>query len=78
MESQELVEGDTQRVDVGSLVDDDPAAQRLFGTHIAQGSHQVPGHGQAGVLAEAGQAEVGDPEVSAPVEHQVGRLDIAM
>ena len=53
-------------------------AEGLLGAHVAERAQQVAGHGQAGVVLELGQAEVGDPEVAAVVEQQVGRLDVAV
>ena len=43
---------------------DDPLGQRLLGAHVAERAEQVAGQRQAGVALDAGQAEVGDPEVA--------------
>ena len=75
---QQLVERHAQRVDVGAVVDDHPLGQRLLGAHVAERAEQVAGHRQPGVALDAGQAEVGDPEVAARVDQQVRRLDVAV
>ena len=75
---QQLVQRRAERVDVGAVVDQDALAGRLLGAHVAQRAEQVAGLRQAGVGVELGQAEVGDPDVAAAVDQQVGRLDVAV
>ena len=74
---EQLVEGRPQRVDVGPRVEDPPAG-RLFGTHVAQGAEQVAAEREVAGTLEAGQAEVGDPEMAAAVDQQVAGLDVTM
>ena len=57
---------------------EDPAAGRLFGAHVAQGPEQVAAMRQVAAALEAGQAEVGDPEVARAVDQQVAGLDVAV
>ena len=52
--------------------------RRLLGAHVAERAGQVAGERQAGVPLHVGHAEIGDPEVAAPVQQQVGRLDVAV
>ena len=52
--------------------------RRLLGAHVAQRAQQVAGRRQARIALEAGQAEVGDPQVPQGVDHQVRRLDVAV
>ena len=51
---------------------------RLLGAHVAERAGQVAGQRQPGVALHVGHAEVGDPEIAAPVQQQVGRLDVAV
>ena len=51
---------------------------RLLGAHVSQRAGQVAGQRQPGVALHVGHAEVGDPEVAAAIEQQVGRLDVAV
>ena len=60
------------------MVHVDRPARGLLGAHVAERSHQVAGHGEARVVLEAGQAEIGDKESAAIVDHQVGGLDVAV
>ena len=76
VERQQLVQGRPQRVDVGPPVDHGVVGRRLLGAHVAERSQQVAGGRQARIPLEPRQAEVGDPEVPAGIEHQVRRLDI--
>lgn len=48
----------------------------LLGTHVAKRSQQVAAHGEIRLGLGHGQAEVGNPEMSAGIHNQVGRLDI--
>ena len=73
-----FVEGRAQRVDVGPLVDDGVVGHRLLGAHVPQGAQHVAGRRQARFALEAGQAEVGDPQVAPAVDDQVRRLDVAV
>ena len=74
-QSQELVEGGAQGVDVVAAVG---LALEPLGRHVAQG----PGEGLGGrlvlLLLELRQAEVGDPGVAQGVEQDVVRLDVAV
>ncbi len=58
----------------------DPASfgQGLLRAHVPQRPQQVSGHRQPGVPLEPRQAEVGDPELAAVVDQQVGWLDVPM
>jgi hypothetical protein len=78
LQRQQLVERHAERIDVGAVVHGHPLGQGLLRTHVADRADQVAGHGHAGVTLHAGQAEVGDPQLAAPVDEQVGRLDVAM
>ena len=67
---EQLVEHETERVDVaarGHL-----AAGELLGRHVGRRA------GAQRFAGDAGQAEVGDPDLAAAVEHDVRRLEIAM
>ena len=76
---QQLVQRRAQRVDVGAVVDRHALGQRLLRAHVTQRAHQVARHRQAGLaVLHVGQAEVGHPQLAAPVQQQVGRLDVAM
>ena len=56
-ERQQFVKGDTERVDVRSLVDDEPLAQRLLGAHVPQGPEQVAEPRQAILAPDPGQVQ---------------------
>ena len=60
------------------MVDDHALGEGLLGAHVAERAEEVAGHRHAGVGFDAGQAEVGDPEFAGVVDHQVGRLDVAV
>ncbi len=75
---QQLIQGDAERVDIGAVVHLAAPGRNLLGTHVAQRAQQFARHGQAGGALEQSQAEIGDPEIAAHVEQQVGRLDVAM
>ena len=78
LEREQLVERDAEGVDVAAVVDDDALGEGLLGAHVAERAEEVAGHRHAGVLFDAGQAEVGDPEFAGVVDQQVGRLDVAV
>ena len=50
----------------------------LLGAHVAQGADEVSGRRHAGFTPDTGQAEVGDPQVAATIDQQVGRLHVAV
>ena len=58
---EKLVQRDAQRVDVGAGVDQARTPAGLLGTHVLQRSRHVAGLGQACLLGQAGQSEIGDP-----------------
>ena len=72
---QQLVQGQPQRVDVGTGV---AAALEPLGGHVADRAHDVAGAGQVAVAGDLGQAEVGDPDRAVGVEQEVRRLDVAV
>ena len=76
-EGRQLVEGRPEAVDVGPGAER-PPAPGLLGAQVAEGPDHVAGLGQVAAVEEAGQAEVGDPEVAGRVEQEVRRLDVAM
>jgi len=76
-EREGFVEGRAERVDVRAVVDD-AFARGLFGAHVAERAESIATGSQAVVRLDAGQAEVGDEGLAAGVEHDVGRLDVAM
>ena len=78
LEREQLVERGAEGVDVAAVVDDHALGERLLGAHVAERAEQVAGHRHAGVLFDAGQAEVGDPELAGVVDQEVGRLDVAV
>jgi hypothetical protein len=75
-QGQQLVQRHAERVDVGAVVHRLAPAHGLLRAHVAQRSHQVAREREPGVGAEAGQAEVRDPELALPVHQQVGRLHV--
>ena len=75
-EGQELVEGGPQCVDVGTVVDQPPRPQDLFGAHVPERPDHVAAGRQVAVAADPGQAEIGDPEVAPFVHEQVRGLDV--
>ncbi len=58
------------------MVDPDPVGQGLLGAHVPQRPQHIARHRQAGVALEPRQAEVGDPEIAAIVDQDVGGLDV--
>ncbi len=78
LQGQQFVERRAQRVNVGAAVDQGPLAGRLLGAHVTQRPRQVARHRQPRVALHVGHAEVGDPQVAAPIQQQVGRLDVAV
>ena len=69
---EELEEHEAQRVEVG--FDGGLSAAQLFGRHVLR----RPGARCRGVAGGDGQAEVGDADVAVPVDHHVGRLEVAV
>ncbi len=53
-------------------------AGRLLRAHVAQRAEQIAGARQPGAGVKLRQAEIGDPEVAAAVDEQVGGLDVAV
>ncbi len=78
LQRQKLVEGHTQRVDVGPLVDDPAPGLGLLGAHVPERADHVAGVRQAEIAGESRQAEIGDPECTVGIDQEVGRLDVAM
>ena len=78
LQGQQLIKRRAQGIDVGAAVDHGPLPGRLLGAHVAQRAGQVAGERQAGVPLDVGHAEVGDPQIAALVQKQVGRLDVAV
>ncbi len=78
LEREQFVERNAKGIDVGAVIDRDPLGESLFRAHVAQRADEVSGHRHAGVAGVAGKAEVGDPELTALVEHQVRWLDVAV
>ena len=76
VERQQFVKRRAQRVDVGAMVEDNPLPGCLFGTHVADRAHDVACVRQARSIVEVGQAEVGNPDVSAEVDQEIRRLDV--
>ena len=67
---EELVEDEAERVDVAARRD--LAAGELLGRHVGRRA------GADRFTGDAGEAEVGDADLAAAVEHDVRRLEIAM
>jgi hypothetical protein len=72
---QQLVEGQSQRVDVAAGVG--LPVERLR-WHEPQGAEKIAGLGQVVLVARLGQAEVGDPNGAAGVDQEIGGLDVAV
>src|SRR5262249_56750020 len=73
---RELVERRAQRVDVAARVD--AAAERLLGRHEGRRAEQLARLGRERVVVDAGQAEVADDQPAAGLDHDVGRLEVAV
>ena len=76
----ELVEDDSERVDVGPGVDA-ALADELLGSHVARRADEVARARDSGVALRgvSSEPEVGDARVAAPrLEHDVRRLDVAV
>ena len=69
-------QGGAEGVEVAALVDGGVAA-RLFGRHVGGRADHRAGTGQA-VVEGAREAEVGDFGPAVGVEHEVGRLEVAV
>ena len=67
-----FVEGDSEGVDVGSLIEQIGISVSLFGAHVADASEHLAGQGQAGIGGQkTRQAEVGHPELARAVQKEV-------
>ena len=60
------------------MVDRLSIAGRLFRTHITQRAQQVARLCQIAVGTHLRKSEVSHPNVAVAVQHQIGRLDVAM
>jgi hypothetical protein len=78
LEGHELVKCRTERIDIRTVIDNLAARRGLLGAHVPQRSQQVARHRELAVDLHPCQAEVGDPEIAARVEQQIGRLDVAV
>jgi hypothetical protein len=59
---QEFIQGGTQGVDVGAVVDRHALGQRLLRAHVTQRPHQIAAHRQAGLaVLDVREAEVRHP-----------------
>src|SRR5882757_5509086 len=76
MSGEKLVEDDSERKDVGALVDF--GGESLLGRHVLHGSDDVAGLGEAVVIDGAGKAEVHNENAAAGFTHDVLRLEVAM
>ena len=45
LQGKQLVERDAERINVGTVIDDDALGKRLFGTHVAKRAQQVAAEG---------------------------------
>ena len=66
----------TDRPDIGSSIGG--LAQQSFRRDVMKGSDDHAGLGVAGKVLQAGDAEVDDLDVAIGLEHDVGRLDVAV
>ncbi len=73
---QHLVENDSQRPDVGALVNG--FALRLLRRHVGDGTHGRSLAGQLDLAGELRQAEVQDLHYPVGCDEHVGRLDVAV
>ena len=69
---EDLVENQPQRIQVA--LDARGAAGELLGRHVGRSPGDL--RGMTPVGGRPGEAEIGDPDLAAPVEHDVGRLQI--
>ena len=60
------------------MVDQGNLPQRLFGAHVTQRAHQIAASRQGRVGLAASKSKIGHPELVVAVQHQIGRLDVAM
>ena len=74
LSNQQLVENQAERVDVGALGQRGAGCQ-LFGRHVAGRADQ---RALRSVLAQDGDAEVGDDRAAMVVDQDVGRLQVAV
>ena len=67
-----------RRIDVGAVVQRNPAGGDLLGRHVRRRADELAGHRHARLLQHAGQAEVVDAQPAVGRQQQVGRLDVAV
>ena len=60
------------------MIDDPAPGENLLRAGVAQRAQHFPRDREPDIARDPGQAEVGDPELSAEVQQQVPRLDVAM
>ena len=77
-EREQLVERGAERIDVAAVIDDPAPGEDLLGAGVAQRAEHLARDREPDVPRDLGQAEVGDPELTAEVQQQVPRLDVAM
>ena len=75
---QQFVEGRSKCIDVSPAIDERVLAQRLLGAHVPQRSRKITRERRARRCPNVSHPEIGHPEVTTPVEQQVGGLDIAV
>src|SRR5262249_22991809 len=77
---QQLVEDDTQTVNVTAWTDHIRLALELFGRHVGWGADERTGVRERSLVAAlpSGQAEIHDDPLAAAVDHQVGGLEVAV
>ena len=71
---EDLVQHQAERVDVA--LDGDFLARELLGRHV--GRRAVAHFGAFDLARQSGQSEIGEQHLAAAVEHDVGRLQVAM
>ena len=64
LESQQLVQGDTQRIDVRAMVQNVMIALCLLGAHVPQCAQQIAGQRDVGAGLRVGQAKITDPQIA--------------
>ena len=60
------------------MIDQAAVGGKLLGASITERTQQLSGHGEARVASHLRQAEIRDPKLTAQVEQQIARLDVAM
>ena len=78
LKREQFVERNTQRIDVGTMVEHDPRAERLLRAHVAERAQQVAGHREVRAAFDAGEPKVGEPQTAALIDEQIRGLDVAM